>query len=76
MAVIHHTSIHNVEMTDVEFCGDYIFVSMEDLVNLEEGIVKVYKRYDEVNQTLQLVADITGIKSKHGSYTLTSVIVF
>lgn len=61
MAVIYHTAKGNVQMTDVKFCGGYIFVSMKDLINLDEGIVQVYKRYDKVNETLQLVADITGI---------------
>ena len=61
MTVIYHAAKENVQMTDVKFCGGYIFVSMEDLVNLDQGILQVYKRFDEVHETVQLVADISGM---------------
>ena len=60
MTVIYHTSLQGVEFTDVEFCGDYLFIAMSNLVDRENGMVKVYKKYNEIRGDLELIHTITG----------------
>ncbi|XP_069134905.1 mesenchyme-specific cell surface glycoprotein-like [Argopecten irradians] len=53
------TRINDVELTDVEFCGEHLLVPMDNLKDKENGMVKVYRRYDTGKQTLDLVHTIT-----------------
>ncbi|OWF56661.1 mesenchyme-specific cell surface glycoprotein-like [Mizuhopecten yessoensis] len=57
--MILKTRLAGVELLDVEFCGDHLLVSMDNLVNKENGMVKVYRRYNTVKKSLDLVHTIT-----------------
>ncbi|XP_060075891.1 uncharacterized protein LOC132555559 [Ylistrum balloti] len=57
--MILKTMIMDVELLDVEFCGNHLLVSMDNLLNKENGMVKVYRRYDKMKQTLDVVHTIT-----------------
>ncbi|XP_071172556.1 uncharacterized protein [Mytilus edulis] len=41
--ILHHMEIDHVDLTDIEYCGGYIFVSMHNILFKEEGRVVVYR---------------------------------
>ncbi|XP_033747043.1 mesenchyme-specific cell surface glycoprotein-like [Pecten maximus] len=57
--MIFKTMINDVELTDVEFCGEHLLVAMDNLVDKENGMVKIYRRYNTVKKSLDLVHTIT-----------------
>ena len=61
MIVMYHTSVEGVDITDVEVCGEFVFVAMNNLVNKEKGTVKIYRGYNEVTGELELIHTITGM---------------
>ena len=60
MTLLHHTSIDGVDVTDVEYCGGYVFVSMDNKADKENGMVKVYRGYNESTHQMELIHTITG----------------
>ncbi|XP_033748423.1 uncharacterized protein LOC117333300 isoform X3 [Pecten maximus] len=58
-AVIHWQQFDNVDLTDVEYCGDYLFVAVDNNGDKENGYVNVYKKYNTALKTLELVQSIT-----------------
>ncbi|XP_063441782.1 mesenchyme-specific cell surface glycoprotein-like isoform X2 [Mytilus trossulus] len=43
--ILHHMEIDHVDLTDIEYCGGYIFVSMDNILFKEEGRVVVYRNF-------------------------------
>ena len=60
LTLLHHTSVDGFAVTDIEYCGGFIFVAMDNRMNKEEGMIQVYRAYNEVTGKLQLLHNITG----------------
>ncbi|XP_052059664.1 uncharacterized protein LOC127700287 [Mytilus californianus] len=43
--IVYHMEVDNVDLTDIEYCGGYIFVSMDNLLFKEEGRVVIYRNF-------------------------------
>lgn len=50
--------------TDVEFCGDHVFVTLDDNQDRERGRVVVFKTFDPKYNTMETVLNITGTELK------------
>ncbi|XP_041375490.1 mesenchyme-specific cell surface glycoprotein-like isoform X2 [Gigantopelta aegis] len=59
MRILHHFTLDNVELTDVETCGRHVFVSYESLSVKESGNVLVYENYNKKESTMHLIHNIT-----------------
>lgn len=46
--------------TDVEFCGDHVFVTLDDNQDRERGRVVVFTKFDPKKKTMDTVLNITG----------------
>ena len=60
LTLLHHTSVDGFVVTDIEYCGGFIFVALDNMVNKEEGMIQVYRAFNEVTGELQLLHNITG----------------
>ena len=60
MRVLYNVSYENVDVTDVEICGSFLFVSMDNETKRENGFVNVYEAYNRDNNTLELLHQIIG----------------
>jgi hypothetical protein len=58
---VFHKYLGDFDPTDVEICGDYVFVALDNNQNREAGRVVVFKKYDMKANTLEAVLNITGI---------------
>lgn len=67
---IYHMTLGYVELTDVEFCGNYIFTTQSDKETYYNGTVVIYDQYDRQNNVLTEVLSFVGKKNS------TPVIVF
>ncbi|KAL4216275.1 hypothetical protein ACF0H5_024000 [Mactra antiquata] len=56
--VLHHSSYPNVDATDVEVCGDFVYVAYDNKTTREHGYIDVYKVYNKTTGTLDLVHKI------------------
>lgn len=43
--IIHHMEFDDVDVTDVEYCGGYVFVSMDNDAFKDKGRVVVFSNY-------------------------------
>jgi hypothetical protein len=59
--LVFHTYLGAFDPTDVEFCGDHVFVALDNNQNREAGRVVVFKKYDKKANTLEAVLNITGM---------------
>ncbi|XP_060067392.1 mesenchyme-specific cell surface glycoprotein-like [Ylistrum balloti] len=57
--VIYWQQFINVDLTDVEFCGDHLFVAVDNNSNKENGFINVYRKYNTTTGTLDLMHRIT-----------------
>jgi hypothetical protein len=62
--IVYHEVLGDFDPTDVEFCGDHVFVSLDNNQNREMGRLIVFKKYDVKFNSLEAVLNITG-KSPH-----------
>ena len=60
LTLLHHTSVDGFDITDVEYCGGFVFVSMDNKADKENGMVKVYKGYNATTDQMELLHSITG----------------
>ena len=51
--------------TDVEVCGGYVLVTVDDWDERENGRLDIYRRYDKVTDEMELIHSIIGIGSSH-----------
>jgi hypothetical protein len=58
---VFHKYLGDFDPTDVEFCGDRVFVALGNNQNREAGRVVVFKKYDMKANTLEAVLNITGM---------------
>lgn len=73
--ILHHMEIDHVDLTDIEYCGGYIFVSMDNILFKEEGRVVVYRIFS----TSELMVEKYNITGEYYSMVLTiniSVLVY
>lgn len=54
--------------TDVEVCGDHVFVTLDDNQDRERGRVVVFKKFDPKKNTMETVLNITGTKLVNHNY--------
>lgn len=52
--------IGDFDPTDVEFCGDHVFVTLDDNQDSERGRVVVFTKFDPKKKTMDTVLNITG----------------
>ncbi|XP_048764949.2 mesenchyme-specific cell surface glycoprotein-like [Ostrea edulis] len=57
--IVYHQVLGDFDPTDVEFCGDHVFVSLDNNQNREMGKLVVFKKYDVKSNTLEAVLNIT-----------------
>ena len=62
MKLLHHTSLDDVDITDVEYCCGFVFVSTDNKEDIEKGMVKVYRGYNVMTDQMELLHSITGIE--------------
>ncbi|OWF53101.1 Mesenchyme-specific cell surface glycoprotein [Mizuhopecten yessoensis] len=58
-AILYWEQFDTVGLTDVEVCGDHLFVAEDNIQDKENGVVRVYKKYNKNTQTLEKVHTIT-----------------
>lgn len=58
--IVFHQYMGDFDPTDVEFCGDHVFVSLDNNQDREKGRLVVFKKYDTKANTLESVLNITG----------------
>lgn len=56
--LIYHKVIGDFDPTDVEFCGDHVFVTLDDNQDRERGRVVVFKTFDPKYNTMETVLNI------------------
>ena len=61
MTIIHHFTLDNVELADVETCGRHVFVGCQDIPKTGSGSVLVYEKYNATDKTMDLVHNVTGV---------------
>lgn len=59
--IIYHTVLGDFDPTDVEVCGDHVFVSLDNNQEREKGRLVVFKKYDSMANTLESILNITGM---------------
>ena len=59
--IVYHTVLGDFDPTDVEVCGDHVFVSLDNNQEREKGRLVVFKKYDSIANTLESVLNITGM---------------
>ncbi|XP_041376857.1 mesenchyme-specific cell surface glycoprotein-like [Gigantopelta aegis] len=59
MTILHHFTLDNADLTDVETCGRHVFVSYRSLSVKESGNVLVYEKYNKTEHKMILIHDIT-----------------
>ncbi|XP_061188899.1 uncharacterized protein LOC133197075 [Saccostrea echinata] len=57
--ILFHEILGDFDPTDVEFCGDHVFVALDNNQNREAGRVIVFKKYDKKYNTMEAVLNIT-----------------
>ena len=62
LTLLHHTSFDGFDITDVEYCGGYVFMSMDNKADIENGMVKVYRGYNSTTDQMELLHSITGME--------------
>lgn len=55
-----HQYLGDFDPTDVEFCGDHVFVSLDNNQDREKGRLVVFQKYDTKANTMESVLNITG----------------
>lgn len=58
--IVFHEYMGDFDPTDVEFCGDHVFVSLDNNQDREKGRLVVFKKYDTKANTMESVLNITG----------------
>jgi len=57
--IVYHNEMDHVDLTDIEFCGGYIFVVMGNLLMKEKGRVVVFHSFSS-SQPMVVKYNITG----------------
>lgn len=57
-SVLFWQQFDNVDLTDVEFCGENLFVAVDNVADKDNGYINVYRKYNTALQTLQMVKTI------------------
>eukprot|EP00105_Crassostrea_gigas_P018589 XP_011436760.1 PREDICTED: mesenchyme-specific cell surface glycoprotein [Crassostrea gigas] len=57
--IIYHKMMGDFDPTDVEFCGDHVFVTLDDNQDSERGRVVVFTKFDPKKKTMDTVLNIT-----------------
>ena len=60
MRIIHHISESGKFKTDVEFCGGFVLVTVDDWDERENGRLDIYRRYDKATEEMELFHSIFG----------------
>lgn len=58
--IVFHQYLGDSDPTDVEFCGDHVFASLDNNQDRENGRLVVFKKYDTKANTMESVLNITG----------------
>ncbi|KAK3085875.1 hypothetical protein FSP39_009900 [Pinctada imbricata] len=57
--ILYYQRIGHYDPTDVEVCGDHVFVALDNMDDREAGKVLVFKTFDRTVSTMELVLNIT-----------------
>ncbi|XP_062619481.1 mesenchyme-specific cell surface glycoprotein-like [Saccostrea cucullata] len=57
--ILYHKVLGDFDPTDVEFCGDHVFVALDNNQDREAGRVIVFKKYNQKYNTMEAVLNIT-----------------
>lgn len=57
--IVYHKEMDHVDLTDIEFCGGYVFVAMDNLLMKEKGRVVVFRSFSS-SQPMAVKYNITG----------------
>lgn len=57
--IVYHNEMDHVDLTDIEFCGGYVFVAMDNLFMKEKGRVVVFHSFSS-SQPMAVRYNITG----------------
>lgn len=57
--IIYHKMMGDFDPTDVEFCGDHVFVTLDNNQDRERGRLVVFKKFDPTYSTMETVINIT-----------------
>ncbi|XP_067651558.1 mesenchyme-specific cell surface glycoprotein-like isoform X2 [Haliotis asinina] len=58
MTIVAHVEMANVDFTDVEFCGDYVFTAVDDQAERANGRVIIYSAYNATSMSMSEVVQI------------------
>lgn len=58
--IIYRESYEDCDVTDVEVCGDYVFIAFNNETEREKGFLNVYRVYNEDTGALELVNSVIG----------------
>jgi len=60
LTVLHRISHPTVGITDVELCGQFVFVTADNMTDPSKGIMFVYTRFNTTTNTMELYDSILG----------------
>ncbi|XP_059168848.1 uncharacterized protein LOC131950653 isoform X2 [Physella acuta] len=55
---VHEMVVPDSDMTDVEVCGGYVFVTVDNTADRGQGQLRVYRRYSRSRRALKLVSTV------------------
>ncbi|XP_046549528.1 mesenchyme-specific cell surface glycoprotein-like [Haliotis rubra] len=58
MTIVAHVEMENVDFTDVEFCGGYVFTAVDDQAERANGRVIIYSAYNATSRSISEVVQI------------------
>lgn len=58
--VLHHVSYMGVDATDIEVCGDFVFVTFANETSFDNGFLDIYRVYDRATSQFEHVEKIIG----------------
>ena len=58
--ILYHRFIGHYDPTDVEVCGNHVFVALDNMASRRNGKVLIFKTLDREVTTMELVLNITG----------------
>nr|XP_022337780.1 uncharacterized protein LOC111133576 isoform X2 [Crassostrea virginica] len=57
--MLYRKEFNKMDPTDVEYCGNHVFVSLDNDEKPEEGKVLVFRKYNRRHNTMPIVLDVT-----------------
>ena len=58
--ILYKESYADCDVTDVEVCGDFVFIAFNNETEREQGFLNVYRVYNKDTGALELVNSVVG----------------